>query len=94
MRLLVSEYAADPSKTDDVLWCGTPPLFVAEENGQLEALKFYVSECKQDIGFVDNKGYNILKNIELVQNWRELDDHIESHKWAKALLKKQKKKRK
>jgi hypothetical protein len=77
-----------------VLWCGTPPLFVAEENGQLEALKFYVSECKQDIGFVDNKGYNILKNIELVQNWRELDDHIESHKWAKALLKKQKKKRK
>ncbi len=93
MRLLVS-YGADPSKTDDVLWCGTPPLFVAAQNGQLGSLKFYVDECKQDIGLVDNKGKNILKHIELSQNWRELDDHVESHKWAKALLKKQKKKKK
>lgn len=93
MRLLVS-YGADPGKTDDVLWCGTPPLFVAAQNGKLGSLKFYVDECKQDIGSVDNKGRNILKHIELSHNWRELDDHVECHKWAKALLKKQKKKRK
>jgi hypothetical protein len=93
MRQLVS-YGADPSKTDNVFWCSTPPLFVAAQNGKLEALKFYVEECKQDIGMVDDEGNNVLKHIELSPNWRELDDHVETHKWAKALLKKQKKKKK
>jgi len=93
MRQLVS-YGADPSKTDNVFWCSTPPLFVAAQNGKLEALKFYVAECKQDIGMVDEEGKNVLKHIELSPNWRELDDHVETHKWAKALLKKQKKKKK
>ena len=93
MRKLVS-YGADPSKTDDVLWCGIPPLLVAAQNGKLSSLKFYVDECKQDIGLVDSEGNNVLKHIELSHNWRELEDHIECHKWAKALLKKQKKKKK
>ena len=92
MRQLKS-YGADPSKTDDVLWNNTLPLFVAAQNGQLGAVKFYVEECKQDIGMIDDKGNNILKHIEMSLNWREIDDHVETHKWAKSMLKKQKKKK-
>jgi len=91
MRQLV-RYGADPSKTDDVFWCNTPPMLVAAQNGKLDAVKFYVEECNQDLGMVDNEGKNILKHIEMSQNWREIDNHVETHKWAKAMLKKQKKK--
>ena len=90
MRQLVS-YGADPSKTDDVLWSNTLPLFVAAQNGKLGAVKFYVEECKQDIRMIDDEGNNILKHIEKSQNWREIDNHVETHKWAKSMLKKQKK---
>ena len=92
MRQLVS-YGADPSKTDDVLWNKTLPLFVAAQNGKLDAVKFYIEECKQDIGMIDDEGSNILKHVEKAQNWREMDDHVETHKWAKSMLKKQKKKK-
>ena len=92
MRQLVS-YGADPSKTDDVLWNNTLPLFVAAQNGKLDAVKFYIEECKQDIGMIDDEGSNILKHVEKAQNWREMDDHVETHKWAKSMLKKQKKKK-
>lgn len=92
MRQLVS-YGADPRKTDDVLWSNTQPLFVAAQNGKLDAVKFYVEECQQDIGMVDDEGNNILKHVEKSQNWREIDNHVETHKWAKSMLKKQQKKK-
>lgn len=92
MRQLVS-YGADPSKTDDVLWSKTIPLFVAAQNGKLDAVKFYVEECNQDIGIIDDEGNNILKHIEKSHNWREIDNHVETHKWAKSMLKKQQKRK-
>ena len=92
MRELI-QHGADPSKTDDVFWCNTPPMLVAAQNGKLDAVKFYVEDCKQDIGMIDDEGNNILKHVEKSQNWREIDDHVETHKWAKSLLKQQKKKK-
>jgi hypothetical protein len=65
-----------------VLWCGTPPLFVAAQNGQIGALKFYVEECMQDIGMVDSAGNNILKHIEFSTNWRQMEDHVECRKYV------------
>ena len=91
MRLLVS-HGADPGKTDPVLWSETPPLMVAAQNGQLDALKFYVDECKQDVGMIDQHGKNILKHIESSPSWRDMPPHKACHKWAKTLLRKSNKK--
>ena len=91
MRLLVS-YGADPANTDAILWGGVPPLFVAAQNGQLDALKFFVDECNQDIGMLDRHGKNILKHVTGATNWRECPGHVACHKWAKKLLQKKKKK--
>lgn len=90
----LTKHGADPSKTDDVFWCSTPPMLVAAQNGKLDAVKFYVEECKQDIGMVDEEGNNILKHVKISQNWLEIEGHVETHKWAKAMLKSQKKKSK
>lgn len=87
MRYLVSQ-GADPANTDAVLWGGTAPLLVAAQNGQLESMKFFVDECKQDIRMKDSSGKDILKQITGAPNWRELKGHKAAHKWAKKLLQK------
>ena len=88
MRYLVSQ-GADPGRTDPILFGCTEPLFVAAQNGQLDALKFYVNECKQNIRMKDRHGKDILKHIKDAPNWRDVPGHCASHKWAKDLLRKQ-----
>jgi len=90
MRYLVNQ-GVDPSKTDPALFGSTEPLFVAAQNGQLDSLKFYVDECKQNIEMKDQHGKDILKHIKSPPNWRDIPGHCASHKWAKDLLQKQKK---
>ena len=85
-RLLVKEYKVNPRRTDDFLWVGLSPLFVAAQNGQLEAMKFLVDECGMNIKDVVLNGRNVLKHIELSPNWREIEGHKKSHKWAKKRL--------
>jgi hypothetical protein len=85
MRLLVT-YGADPGSTDDILFGQTPPLMVAGQNGQLEAMAFYVHECQQDVKMVDRHGNNLLKHIMDPPNWRDFPGHKAAHKWAKAMI--------
>ena len=89
MRFLVAE-GADPAKTDAVLWSGLQPLLVAAQNGQLEAMKYLVNECDQDITMKDRSGRDLLKSISDAPNWRDVPGHVEAHKWAKKMLKKSK----
>lgn len=86
MRDLVA-FGADPNKTDAVLWNGLPPLLVASQNGQLDAMKFLVDECNQDIGMCDSSGRDIIGNIKDAPNWRDVPGHVAAHKWAKKRLK-------
>ena len=56
MRDLIG-FGADPNKTDAVfLRNGLRPLLVASQNGQLDAMKFLVDECNQDIRMRDSSG--------------------------------------
>lgn len=76
-------YGADPSKTDDVLFFNCPPLLVAAENGQLEAMKFLVEELGQDIHMRGPaSGRNVISSIETSPNWAELEGHREARNWA------------
>jgi len=84
-RVLV-EAGADPGSTDDVLFNRVPPLLLAAQNGRLEALKYLVEECGQNIRMTDHEGRDILRSIKDSTNWRDLPDHVECHKWAKKML--------
>jgi hypothetical protein len=85
MRLLVT-VGADPAATDAVLWSFQPPLLVAASNGKCESMKYLVEECGQDIGMKNPRGEGVLDSVEEAPNWRELDDHKKTHKWAKKRL--------
>lgn len=86
MRLLV-QHGADPAATHQVLWGGAPsPLLVAAQNGKLEAMKYLVNECNQDVRMKDPRGKGILENVEDAGNWRELKGHVAAHKWVKKKL--------
>ncbi len=89
MRDLIG-FGADPNKTDAVLWNRLPPLLVAAQNGKLDAMKFLVDECNQDIKMCDSSGRDIIGNIKDSPNWRDMEDHVSAHKWAKKRLKKKK----
>eukprot|EP00980_Cylindrotheca_fusiformis_P026710 scaffold17050_cov79-Cylindrotheca_fusiformis.AAC.1 len=84
MRLLVS-YGADPARTDSIL-LGNPPLLAAGYNGQLEALKFYVNECHQDVNMLGRDGTNLLENIMEEPNWHDFPERRAAHAWATALI--------
>ena len=86
MRYL-KEWGADPMRTDYVLWGNTHPMMVAGQNGELGAIQFYVNECEQEVGMVDQHGKTLLDHIEGVTNWRVIPHHVASHKWVKKMLK-------
>ena len=85
MRILLS-YGADAGATDEVLWQYQQPFLVAASNGQLEAMKFLIDECGQDISMCDRAGRGVLANIEESPTWKELEGHRSAHKWAKKKL--------
>jgi hypothetical protein len=85
MRLLVT-FGADPGATDAVLWSFQPPLLVAASNGKCESVKYLVEECGQKIGMKNPRGEGVLATVEEAPNWRALDDHKKTHKWAKKRL--------
>lgn len=89
MRDLI-RFGADPNKTDAVLWNGLPPLLVASQNGKLDAMKFLVDECNQDIKMRDSSGRDIIGNIKDPPNWRDFEDHVSAYKWAKKRLNRKK----
>jgi len=84
-RMLL-RHGANPGMTDVVLFNCLPPLMVAAQNGQLDAMKFLVEECKQDINMIDGAGRGVLKNISDSPNWRNIPGHVACHKWAKQKL--------
>jgi hypothetical protein len=49
-------------------------------------MKYLVEECGQDIGMKNPRGEGVLDSVEEAPNWRELDDHKKTHKWAKKRL--------
>ncbi len=59
-------------------------MHVAAQNGQLNALKFLVDGCKQDVRMIDGSGKGITKQITLSPNWREHSGHVACHKWPKT----------
>lgn len=79
-------YGANAAKTDQVLFSHGPPLLVAAENGQLEAMKYLVEELGQDINVVGLHGRGIIESITCSPNWRELEGHREAYLWAKRKL--------
>ena len=79
-------YGADAAKTDNVLFSHSPPLLVAAENGQLEAMKYLVEELSHDINMVGPHGRGILESITSSPNWRELEGHREAYMWANSKL--------
>ena len=75
-------FGADPTKTDQVLFYNCPPLLMAAENGQVEAMKYLVDELGQDINMVGPSGRNIIESITCPPNWNEIESHRESYKWS------------
>jgi hypothetical protein len=84
-RALVA-HGSDPNATNAVLWGGTPPLLVAAQNGQLEAMKYLVDELGQDIHLRDPWGKDVLLSIKTAPNWKELEGHKRSYDWAKEKM--------
>eukprot|EP00980_Cylindrotheca_fusiformis_P019596 scaffold6797_cov62-Cylindrotheca_fusiformis.AAC.1 len=87
-RILGSSSTCDspPSPGTDSILFGNPPLLAAGYNGQLEALKFYVNECHQDVNMLGRDGKNLLENIMEEPNWHGFPEHRAAHAWAKALI--------
>lgn len=84
-RRLVA-HGADPGKTDDVLFYKCPPLLMAAENGQLEAMQYLVNELGQDIHMVGpTSGRNVIDSIQTVPNWNE-GDHLQCYEWAMSRM--------
>ena len=80
-RLLV-ENGADPGKTDEVLFYNCPPLLMAAENGQLEAMQYLVDELGQDIHMVGpTSGRNVIDSIQTVPGWNQ-GNHFQCYEWA------------
>eukprot|EP00980_Cylindrotheca_fusiformis_P026631 scaffold16700_cov119-Cylindrotheca_fusiformis.AAC.1 len=85
MQLLV-RYGADPRKSDRYCFDYLPPLMLAGMGGQLEALKFFVNDCKQDIRMVDGRGWNVLKHTMGTPNWQDSPGHVAVLNWARPLI--------
>mmetsp|Transcript_37409 Transcript_37409/g.81886 ORF Transcript_37409/g.81886 Transcript_37409/m.81886 type:complete len:674 (+) Transcript_37409:382-2403(+) len=84
-RKLVA-HGADPTRTDNVLFFNCPPLLVAAENGQLEAMKYLVDELGHDVFMVGPTGRNLIESIKCPPNWRDLEGHREAYAWAKSKM--------
>ena len=84
-RKLVA-HGADATKTDNVCFWNCPPLLMAAENGQLNAMKYLVEELGQDINMVGPSGRNVIESITTVPHWREIEGHRESHEWASRMM--------
>ena len=80
-------HGADPRATDVVLWGGLPPLLVACQNGQLEAIQWLVDEVGIDVRTKDLHGKGAIHHVKTPANWEDLPSHVASLAWVKARLK-------
>ena len=80
------QHGADSTKTDYTLFYNCPPLLVAAENGQVEAMEFLVDEMGHDIHMVGPTGRDLLKSIMVPPNWMEVPGHRKAYRWAKERL--------
>ena len=80
------QHGADSTKTDYTLFYNCPPLLVAAENGQVEAMEFLVDEMGHDIHMVGPTGRDLLQSIMVPPNWMEVPGHRKAYRWAKERL--------
>ena len=79
-------HGADPRATDLFLWGGLPPLLVACQNGQLEAIKWLCVDVGVDLRTKDRSGKGVSHHIKMPKNWEDVPGHVESLAWVKARL--------
>lgn len=84
-KLLV-RHGADPSATDAVLWNHLPPLMVAAQNGQLEALQWLVDEIGVDLRSKDATGKSVVHHIKVPKNWEDCPGHVACLEWVNRRL--------
>ena len=82
-RLLLKR-GAEPTATDQVLWCGLPPFLAAAEGGQVEALELLVQEQKVSIHTTGDDGLGILHRIRQIPGYEKKPKLVAAEEWAPA----------
>jgi hypothetical protein len=84
---LLFRHGADPAATDMVLWGGLPPLCVAAQNGQLEAIRWLVDEVGQDVRLTDRNGRGVVQHAKMAPNWEDCPGQVACVQWANERFK-------
>jgi hypothetical protein len=70
-----------------VLWGGLPPLCVAAQNGQLEAIRWLVDEVGQDVRLTDRNGRGVVQHAKMAPNWEDCPGQVACVQWANERFK-------